>query len=139
MADLEVDLQGFTSMAAKLRAIVSDETDKLAREIAKDYAEGAQRLSPVGHEAEETPGKLKASWAYDVDNIGRHGRVITVTNDCGYAPFVEYGHRVVINGKESGKYARGVFMARKTRKKIKNSMKQRYAKMAQNVQRRMGS
>lgn len=139
MADLEVDLQGFTSLAAKLRAIVADETDKLAREIAKDYAQGAQKLSPVGHEAEEVPGKLKASWTYDVDKIGQHGRAITIINDCGYAPYVEYGHRVVINGKETGKYTRGVFMARKTRKKIKQSMRGRYAKMAQNVQRRLGN
>lgn len=139
MADLKVNTQGFTSMAAKLRAIIAEETDKLAQDIAKDYASGAQALSPVDGDEEEMLGKLKASWQYGVRKIGSHGRVIEISNNCGYAPYVEHGHRVVIGGKETGQYIKGVFMARKTRKKIKQSMKGRYAKMAHNVQRRMGN
>lgn len=133
MADLEIKCEGFTSLAAKLRAVLEDETDKLAKDLAKDYAELSRRNSP------SDDGTLRGSWSYGTEKLGRHGRVAVIKNACGYATYVEHGHRVVVHGKETGKYVKGEFMAYRARKKIKAGMRKRYSEMAERVQRRMGS
>lgn len=139
MADLEINCKGFTSLAAKLRAVLEDETDKLAKDLAKDYAELSRKNSPAGDTLKGTSGTLRNSWSYSTEKLGQHGRVAVIKNDCGYAPYVEHGHRVVVHGKETGKYVKGEFMAYRARKKIKAGMRKRYSEMAERVQRRMGT
>jgi hypothetical protein len=66
-----------------------------------------KRLTPVD------TGNLRRTW--QVSNIKRNGKSFTIefSNNTEYAPYIEYGHRVVIHGKTVG-FRPGKFMLRKT-------------------------
>jgi hypothetical protein len=61
-------------------------------------------LSKVRRLTPSKSGHLKRNW--NVSNIKRNGKSFTIEfyNNVEYAPYVEYGHRIVIGSKDGHKY-----------------------------------
>lgn len=127
---------GFRSMADKLATIIEDEVDKLAGDLNDDYLNLLKANSPVDHDGGD-PGKLSRSWKGTIKKIGTRGRMVTMENNSGYTHYVEYGHRIVVHGKDVG-YQRGRFFVKKSRNKVLKSLPKRYKAMGERIQRRMG-
>lgn len=124
------------SMAKKLAGIMEDELDKLVDDVGDEYKRLVQANSPVDADGDD-PGKLKRSWSGETRKLGTRGRVFELENDCGYVPFVEYGHRIVVNGKVVG-YQRGRFFVKKSRNKVTRGLKKKYDEMGVRIARRLG-
>ncbi len=124
------------SMAKKLAGIMEDELDKLVDDVGDEYKRLVQANSPVDADGDD-PGKLKRSWSGETRKLGTRGRVFELENDCGYVPFVEYGHRIVVNGEVVG-YQRGRFFVKKSRNKVTRGLKKKYDEMGARIARRLG-
>lgn len=124
------------SMAKKLAGIMEDELDKLVDDVGDEYKRLVQANSPVDADGDD-PGKLKRSWSGETRKLGTRGRVFELENDCGYVPFVEYGHRIVVNGEVVG-YQRGRFFVKKSRNKVTRGLKKKYDEMGVRIARRLG-
>lgn len=124
------------SMAKKLAGILEDELDKLVDDVGDEYKSLVQANSPVDADGDD-PGRMKRSWSGSKKKLGSRGRLFELENDCGYVPFVEYGHRIVVNGKVIG-YQRGRFFVKKSRNKVTRGLKKRYDEMGVRVARRLG-
>lgn len=127
---------GFKNMADKLATIIEDEVDKLVGDLNDDYLNLLKANSPVDHDGGD-PGKLSRSWKGTTKKIGTRGRMVTMENNSGYTHYVEYGHRIVVHGKDVG-YQRGRFFVKKSRNKVLKSLPKRYKAMGERIQRRMG-
>lgn len=127
---------GFRSMADKLATIIEDEVDRLVSDLNDDYLNLLKANSPVDHDGDD-PGKLSRSWKGTAKKLGTRGRMVTVENDSGYTHYVEYGHRIVVRGKDVG-YQRGRFFVKKSRNKMLKSLPKRYKAMGERIVRRMG-
>jgi hypothetical protein len=103
------DFQAFVAEfedAAKGKAVGRAIEDALSKS-------GQVALNKVKRLTPKKTGNLKRNW--QLSNIKRKGKSFTIelSNNTEYAPFIEYGHRVVIHGKTVG-YRRGNFMLKKT-------------------------
>ncbi len=128
--------EGFRSMADKIAAIMEDEVDQLAKEVERDYLKQLKANSPVDHDGDD-PGKLSRSWKGTAKKLGTRGRMVTMENASGYTHYVEYGHRIVVHGKDVG-YQRGRFFVKKSRNKVLRSLPKRYKAMGARIVMRMG-
>lgn len=96
---------------------------KLDNMVAKAPAAGAKFLAQEGEllrgrAAMRTPvdtGKLRASWETHRINPQR----VEVANKTEYAVFVEYGHRVKVHGKYTGKVVKGKMMLHRAFDEVK--------------------
>lgn len=73
-------------------------------------------------------GLLRASWEATPANIDDDLCVVT-TNERDYATHVEYGHRVVSHGRDTGKCVEGIYMATRSIVDMKLNMEEDYNKL----------
>lgn len=127
---------GFLSMADKLSAIVADEVEALGDKVEKDWIQLVKANTPVDADGDE-PGKLRAGWSSSHRKLGREGRSIALENPVEYTRPVEYGHRVVVNGKVVG-YVKGQYFIKKSTRKVLKQLPKEYKAMGERIQRRLG-
>ena len=94
-------------LAKKLEKLATDTPQKVGMTL-KQVAE--QTIKEVKEETPADTGQLRMGWHRE--NGGSFKQV--VYNNVEYVNHVEYGHRVVYSGKETGKVVPGVFMLKKT-------------------------
>ena len=94
-------------LAKKLEKLHTD-TPQTVGMILKQVAE--QTIKEVKEETPADTGQLRMGWHRE--NGGSFKQIIY--NNVEYVNHVEYGHRVVYFGKETGKVVPGVFMLKKT-------------------------
>ena len=105
---------------------LSGDWEKLAKKLEKIATDTPQKvevtLKQVAEETikeakEETPadtGQLRMGWHRKNDGSFKQ----MIYNNVEYANHVEYGHRAVYFGKDTGKVVPGVFMLKKTIEKL---------------------
>ena len=94
-------------LAKKLETLATDTPQKVGitlKQVAEETIKEVKGQTPVD------TGQLRMSWHRE--NGGSFKQV--VYNNAEYVNHVEYGHRVVYFGKETGKVVPGVFMLKKT-------------------------
>lgn len=139
MGDMKMTVEnknGFLSMADKLSAIVTDEVEALGDKVEKDWLQLVKANTPVDADGDE-PGKLRAGWSSSHRKLGREGRSIALENPVEYTRPVEYGHRVVVNGKVVG-YVQGQYFIKKSTRKILKRLPKEYKAMGERIGRRLG-
>ena len=101
---------GFLSMADRLADIIADEVEALSGEVRKEW------LSKV---------------------ISKRGRLLELSNAVEYVVPVEFGHRIVRNGKVFG-YVKGRYFFTRSTKRVLKGLPKRYKAMGARIQRRLG-
>lgn len=102
---MKVEWKGTEKLNAKLKQIVQNyprEKNKFLKQTAEKLLTRTKKLTPAD------TGKLRGSW----QRSEPEGNSIDVYNNTEYAPYVEFGHRIVAFGKDTGKVKEGVFMLR---------------------------
>lgn len=109
------DLKEYRNNLGKFKRITDEIFMEAVYEVATRVIDAVVKNTPVD------TGKLRDSW--DADDIKKKGNVyeIEISNNLEYAPFVEYGHRIVINGNTLG-WKDGVFMLTIAEKNLEKVM-----------------
>ena len=97
--------EGTAALNAALKRIVNEYPKERDKFLAQEAELLMARVKP------KTPadtGRLRGAWA----RTSPAGGSIEVYNNTEYAPFVEYGHRIVAFGHDTGRVKEGVFMLR---------------------------
>lgn len=102
---MEITWSGTDALSNKLKRISREfprERDRFLAQEAELLKARAKKLTPAD------TGRLRAAWSSSAPSGGS----VEVFNDVSYASHVEWGHRVKIHGKFTGKVVPGVFMLR---------------------------
>lgn len=112
----------FEEQVKFLKANFPDELEQFLLDMSKSLLNATKRRTPIDE------GELKKHWK--ISGIERDGDrlFITVSNDVFYAPFVEFGHKVVVNKKVVGK-ADGSYMLTTSIKSINKQIPRRLRKI----------
>ncbi len=101
---MRIEFQGAKELNARLKQMVAQCPKEFSRfmKMETELVKGRVKLkTPVD------TGYLRESWQSTVG--GCEG---TIYNNVHYSPFVEFGHRVKIRGKFTGRVVPGVYMLR---------------------------
>lgn len=88
----------------------------------------AKKRTPVGVYKDKRGGTLRKGWDKEVRRTSK-GYKVDVFNDVYYAPYVNYGHRIVRHGETIG-YVKGQYM-------LENSVKSTQEKINKYYENRM--
>ena len=127
---------GFLSMADRLADIIADEVEALSGEVRKEWLSKVISETPVDCDGDE-PGKLKRGWRMSQRRIDTRGRLLELSNAVEYVVPVEFGHRIVRNGKVFG-YVKGRYFFTRSTKRVLKGLPKRYKAMGARIQRRLG-
>ena len=112
-----MELSGdWEKLAKKLEKLATDTPQKVGitlKQVAEETIREVKEQTPVD------TGQLRMGWHRE--NGGNFKQVIY--NNVEYVNHIEYGHRVVYFGKETGKVVPGVFMLKKTIEKLEHVFK----------------
>ena len=103
---MNIRIDGLEELAAALERASARVPNAKQQFLAKEAGilrGRAMRYTPVD------TGLLRSSWKQTPVS----GNSVTVYNNVSYASHVEYGHRVKIHGKFTGKFVRGRYMLRR--------------------------
>lgn len=106
----ECDFSSLQSMANRFRsAAQTSASERFTREVLLELAN--RTLAATKKRTPADTGHLRRNWM--IGQVVQHGSMfeVEIFNNVHYAPFVENGHRVVINGQTVG-WCEGVFMLR---------------------------
>ena len=87
---------------------------QIGQELAARQLRTVRKKTPTG---KINGGTLKKGWVIEPQSFTGSRFVINVTNYIEYAPYVEYGHRLVRNGKTIG-FVTGQFMMTRSEEEV---------------------
>ena len=134
--EMDAGNSGFFANAKKLTRVVDEELAKTAENVGQSFFSTAKAKTPIDRDGDH-PGKLRRGWKIKVKRLGRHGRVAELTNPVEYMNYVEYGHRLIKNGKVYA-YVKGKHFMKRVRKTVtREKLPDEYSKMYERIYGRM--
>lgn len=120
----------------ELEAMVDDIREVDESVLNKAINEGirtVKQLTPVGVYKDRTGGTLRRNWSRT--KVFKTSTYVTATmyNNTEYAPYVNYGHRVVNKSGETIGWVRGRFFLEKAIYKMERSMTREFKKEIERV------
>jgi len=102
---MRIEFKGAEKLMAKLKTVASrypQERDRFLRQEAEILKSRVKPLTPAD------TGRLRGAW----QSTEPAGGSIDVYNNTEYAQYVEFGHRIVAWGHDTGRIQPGAFMLR---------------------------
>lgn len=102
---MRIEFKGADKLAKKLREVATKyprERDMFLRQEGELLLNRVKPLTPA------RTGHLRGAWARTEPS----GGTVEIGNPVEYAPFVEFGHRIVAYGHDTGRFYPGTFMLR---------------------------
>lgn len=132
-----VKTYGFSDKQKALASAVAASAEllpKYANTMAAELVAIAKKNTPVG----ET-GDLRQGWSMDRAQTSLSGEAkARVYNNTEYGPHVEYGHRVIIDGKVRG-YVEGQYFFNKSKNQFRQAKRAIERDLQRELAKRLGS
>ena len=102
---MRIEFKGADKLAKKLREVATKyprERDLFLANMGENLLSRVKPLTPAD------TGRLRGAWARTEPS----GGTVEIYNNTEYAPYVEFGHRIVAYGHDTGRFYPGTFMLR---------------------------
>ena len=129
MSDIKIDISELVAFQNQIATLDKKIKNKVCKDIAKSLGTNLEKL--VIKSTPVITGTLRRNWKTKGFKIA-NGYQVTVLNQTEYAPYVEYGHRIVRNKKTIG-FVKGRYMLTRATQKIRETAIQHARKILKRV------